>query len=81
MLQRNGANPSIQTGATLLQAGGPYGGEAFVYQARATIANYHGAYPIIRSWMIDGVAAGIGFRESKPPITSNLSSFLPHLFA
>jgi glutathionylspermidine synthase len=30
--------------------------------------------------MIDGVAAGIGIRESDTLVTNNLSSFVPHLF-
>jgi glutathionylspermidine synthase len=39
-----------------------------------------GAYPVIGSWLIDGVAAGIGIRESATPVTNNLSCFVPHLF-
>jgi glutathionylspermidine synthase len=46
----------------------------------ARVANHNGAYPIIGSWMVDGVAAGIGIRESDTPVTNNLSSFVPHLF-
>jgi glutathionylspermidine synthase len=60
--------------------GGPYGEEGFVYQAIAPAAHYEGAYPILGSWLIDGVAAGIGIRESQTPVTSNLSSFVPHRF-
>lgn len=80
LLSREGANLSIHRGGAIEETSGPYGEEGFVYQATAPIANYNDAHPIIGSWMIDGVAAGIGIRESKTPVTSNLSSFVPHLF-
>jgi glutathionylspermidine synthase len=35
---------------------------------------------VLGSWLIDGVAAGIGIRESSTPVTNNLSRFVPHLF-
>ena len=80
LLSREGANLSIHRGATVEETAGPYGEEGFVYQATARIANCDGAHPIIGSWIIDGVAAGIGIRESATPVTDNSSSFVPHLF-
>ena len=80
LLSREGANLSIHRGVVVQETGGLYGEEGFVYQAMARVANYNGAYPIIGSWMVDGVAAGIGIRESDTPVTNNLSSFVPHLF-
>lgn len=81
LLSREGANMSIHHGAATVEAtGGPYGAEGLVYQATAGIAEFNGARPIIGSWMIDGIAAGIGIRESKSAVTDNLSSFVPHLF-
>ncbi|HEX6801427.1 MAG TPA: glutathionylspermidine synthase family protein, partial [Candidatus Binatia bacterium] len=67
-------------GGSTHQTEGPYGEEGFVYQAMARIPNFDGAYPVIGSWLIDGVAAGIGIRESTTPVTNNLSCFVPHLF-
>jgi glutathionylspermidine synthase len=64
----------------LRQLAAPYGEEGFAYQAIAPAAHYEGTYPILGSWMIDGVGAGIGIRESQTPVTSNLGSFVPHLF-
>jgi len=46
----------------------------------ARIPSLDGAYPVIGSWLIDGVAAGIGIRESSTPVTNNSSCFVPHLF-
>ena len=80
LLSREGANLSIHHGAAVDATGGPYGAEGFIYQATARTANFGGAYPIIGSWIIDGVAAGIGIRESDTQITNNLSAFVPHLF-
>ncbi|MGZ8486491.1 MAG: glutathionylspermidine synthase family protein [Candidatus Binatia bacterium] len=80
LLSREGANLSIHHDAAVETTSGPYGEEGFIYQATARIANFDGAYPIIGSWMIDGVAAGIGIRESDTLVTNNLSSFVPHLF-
>jgi glutathionylspermidine synthase len=80
LLSREGANLTIQRGATVQQTTGPYGEEGFVCQALARIPNFDGAYPVIGSWLIDGVAAGIGIRESDSPVTNNLSCFVPHLF-
>ena len=80
LLSREGSNLSIHRGRAVVETGGPYGEEGFVCQATARLANCDGAYPIIGSWMIDGVAAGIGIRESDTAVTTNLSSFVPHLF-
>jgi glutathionylspermidine synthase len=71
---------SIHHGAAVETTSGPYGEEGFIYQATARIANFDGAYPVIGSWIIDGVAAGIGIRESDTIVTNNLSTFVPHLF-
>ena len=80
LLSREGANLTIQRGGTVQQTDGPYGAEGFVCQAVAHIANFDSARPVIGSWLIDGVAAGIGMRESDSPVTDNLSCFVPHLF-
>jgi len=80
LLSREGANLTIQSGGSVQQTEGPYGEEGFVCQAVARIPNFDGAHPVIGSWLIDGVAAGIGIRESDSPVTNNLSCFVPHLF-
>jgi len=80
LLSREGANLTIHRGGSAQQTGGPYGKEGFIYQAMARIPNFNDAFPVIGSWLIDGVAAGIGIRESNTPVTNNLSCFVPHLF-
>ena len=80
LLSREGANLTIRHGSSVQETAGPYGAEGFVYQAAARISNCNGAYPVLGSWLIDGVTAGVGIRESVSPITDNHSCFVPHLF-
>ncbi len=80
LLSREGANLSLHRGTTIQQTDGPYGEEGFVYQAIGRIPDFGGVFPVIGSWVIDGVAAGIGIRESETPVTNNLSCFVPHVF-
>jgi glutathionylspermidine synthase len=80
LLSREGANLTINRRGVTQETEGPYGAEGFIYQALAKIPSFDNAYPVIGSWIIDGVAAGIGIRESDTPVTNNLSCFVPHLF-
>jgi glutathionylspermidine synthase len=34
----------------------------------------------VGSWVIDGVSAGMGIRESSALVTNDLSRFVPHFF-
>ncbi len=44
------------------------------------LPSFDGNYPVIGSWVIGGVAAGIGIRETSHLITDNFSRFVPHAF-
>ncbi len=62
---------------------GRYGDEGYVYQQYCALPNMatHEAepcYPIVGSWVVGEDAAGIGIRESRTRITTNLSQFIPH---
>jgi glutathionylspermidine synthase len=85
LLGREGANITLHDRGRDLCTEGDYGEEGFVYQDLAQLASFDGKYPVIGSWVIGheagGSAAGIGIRESDIPITTNLSQFVPHLFA
>ncbi len=80
-LSREGANVSLRRGAGALISSGAYGAEGHVYQAYAPLPAFDGNYPVIGSWIIGDVAAGIGIREDDTPITRNTSRFVPHYFA
>jgi len=80
LLSREGANLAIHRAGAIEETAGPYGAEGFVFQKTARIPNFDGFFPVIGSWLIDGIAAGIGIRESNTPVTNNRSCFVPHLF-
>jgi glutathionylspermidine synthase len=58
-----------------------HGKQNAVYQEYRPLPDYDGNYPVIGSWIIGDVAAGMGIREDRTPITNNLSRFVPHLFS
>jgi glutathionylspermidine synthase len=80
LLGREGANITLKTSNGGVTTPGPYGGGNFVFQAVAPIPQMGGRYPVLGSWVIDQVSAGIGIRESAGKITDNLSRFVPHRF-
>jgi glutathionylspermidine synthase len=80
ILSREGANVTIVTNEGELATGGTYGEEGFVWQAYCPLPDFGGQHPVIGSWLIDGVASGIGIRESTGLITGNESRFVPHFF-
>lgn len=80
ILSREGANVTIVKDDGEVRTAGTYGAEGFVWQEYVPLADFGGQHPVIGSWLIDGVAAGIGIRESSGLITGNESRFVPHLF-
>jgi glutathionylspermidine synthase len=81
LLSREGANVTIhRAGSPDVVTNGDYGEEGYVYQAVAPAFTDGSRVATVGSWLIDGVSAGIGIRESDGPITTNTSRFVPHLF-
>ena len=54
--------------------------DGYVYQDLAPMAHAAGKTAVFGSWLVDGEPDGMGIRESSGPITTNTSSFVPHLF-
>jgi glutathionylspermidine synthase len=78
-LSREGANIEWhEKGQVIAASAGDYGLEGYVYQKAAKMPCFDGNYPVLGVWMIGGEAAGLGIREDKGPITTNLSRFVPH---
>lgn len=76
---REGANIQVVIDGKLAhETEGPYVGGPFAYQALAPIKPQDGRYPVIGSWVVNGLAAGIGIREDDGLITRNTSRFVPH---
>jgi glutathionylspermidine synthase len=84
LLGREGANVTVHRAGTEIATGGDYGEEGFVYQDLGPLREFGGWYPVLGSWTIGheagDVAAGMGVRESREPVTTNTSQFVPHLF-
>jgi glutathionylspermidine synthase len=80
-LGREGSNIAwYEQGRLVQQTDGPYGDGPFVYQALRPLPNFGGRYPVIGSWVVGGMACGMGIREDSGPITRNLGRFIPHVF-
>jgi glutathionylspermidine synthase len=75
---REGANIQVVVdGKLVLDTDGPYEGP-YVYQALAPLKPHDGRYPVIGSWVVNGLASGIGIREDDALVTRNTSRFVPH---
>ncbi len=57
---------------------GPYTEGPYVYQRLAPLRSHDGQYPVLGSWVVNGVACGVGIREHDHLITTNTSRFIPH---
>jgi glutathionylspermidine synthase len=84
LLSREGANITTVFPGGRAETPGPYGDGRFVCQQAARPATFRAVdggsrYPVLGLWMIDQECGGMGIRESRTPITGNLSSFVPHL--
>jgi glutathionylspermidine synthase len=76
---REGANTLlVDRGTVLGQTSGTYGAEGFIRQALADIPSFVGNYPVLGSWLIGDLAAGMGIREDRSRITGDRSRFIPH---
>lgn len=81
VFSREGANISIvKNGVIMDETGGNYGAEGFIYQQYTELPSFSGNVPVIGSWLIGGMPAGIGIREGSSLITNNTSRFVPHYF-
>jgi glutathionylspermidine synthase len=78
MLGREGVGIALNVKDELFGESEP--AEPCIYQALATPPYMDGMFPVIGSWIVQDVAAGIGIRESREPITGNTSGFVPHYF-
>jgi glutathionylspermidine synthase len=81
LLGREGANIAItDKGRTLAETGGTYGDGGFVYQAFAEPARFDGHNAVLGAWMVGDASCGMGIREDRSLVISNLSRFAPHFF-
>lgn len=80
LYSREGANVLLVRDAAVLDRDeGPYGAEGYVRQGLAELACQDGNYAVVGSWIVGEEPAGICLRESRTPITTNRSRFVPHV--
>jgi glutathionylspermidine synthase len=81
LLGREGANVTIHAPGIDAATSGPYVERGFVYQTYADLGTHEDMHPVIGSWLVGDVPAGIGIRETTSRITNNTARFVPHLIA
>ena len=77
---REGANIELRRKGTKVVTDGTYGGAGYVYQAVQELPEFQKRFAVVGSWVVNGLAAGIGIREDATPVTMNTSTFVPHYF-
>lgn len=76
---REGANITlVQNGQVRENTDGVYSDIPSIYQALAPMKAHDGHYPVYGTWIVNGVACGLGIREDDTMITQNTSRFVPH---
>jgi glutathionylspermidine synthase len=77
---REGANITlVVNGRVREETEGAYADCAgWVYQQLAPMKPHDGRYPVYGTWVVNGVACGVGIREDETMITRNTSRFIPH---
>jgi glutathionylspermidine synthase len=76
---REGANITVViNGQTRVATDGVYTDCPSVYQGLAPMKSHDGRYPVYGTWIVNGVACGLGIREDETMVTQNTSRFVPH---
>lgn len=76
---REGANIEVvRKGQVLARSDGGYSRNRLVFQELYPLRDFGRGVPVLGSWIIDGVAAGLGIREDGL-ITGNRARFVPHI--
>ncbi len=76
---REGCNITVVVdGQIVRETEGPYAQGPFVYQQLAPLRSFDKRWPVLGTWVINGVACGMGIREDGAMITQNTSRFIPH---
>lgn len=80
IMAREGANVTIiRDGQAIAESEGDYGEEGVIYQELYPLPETApGVFPVIGSWIVDGVPCGMGIREDGL-ITGNAARFVPHV--
>ncbi len=79
LYSREGANIFVfKDHSQVYSTDGDYGSEGYAGQALCPPPFVDGHGPVVGVWIVGGKSCGLGVREDKSPITTNLSRFVPH---
>ncbi len=79
LYSREGANIyAFKNHSQVFASDGVYGAEGYIGQELCPPPFVDGHGPVAGVWIVGGKSCGLGIREDKSPITSNLSRFVPH---
>lgn len=79
LYSREGANVYVfKNNSQVFSTNGNYGAEGYIGQELCPPPFVDGQGPVCGVWVVGGKSCGLGVREDKSPITSNLSRFVPH---
>ncbi|MDE9366407.1 glutathionylspermidine synthase family protein [Luteipulveratus sp. YIM 133132] len=76
---REGASIRIHADGVEETHAGEYGPEGWCWQQWCPLPDIDGNRPVLGSWVVDGMPAGLGIRESDGHITDGDARFVPHL--
>lgn len=77
---REGANVTLFTPQGIIESGGQYGQEGFIYQDYVPTIQIDSQHVTLGAWIIDDESVGMCVREAAGPIARNTSFFVPHYF-
>ncbi|SDQ42570.1 glutathionylspermidine synthase family protein [Quadrisphaera sp. DSM 44207] len=75
---REGGGIRARAAGVSIDQPGRWGAEGYCYQQWAPLPDFDGNRAVVGSWVVDGVAAGCGIRESDSWITDERARFVPH---
>ena len=66
-------------GEIVCQKDGIYSAQPMIYQQAVLDAYVDGYHPVLGLWIVGDEPAGMGIREDKDLVTTDTSTFIPHV--
>ncbi|GAB77132.1 Glutathionylspermidine synthase [Austwickia chelonae] len=76
---REGDNIRVHASGVEIEQPGEYGAEGWCYQQWCPLPEFDGNKAVLGCWVVDGLPAGLGVRESDGWVTDYRARFVPHM--